>query len=67
MHSEAKNCIWYPDEDVCPLRGVPNWVKKQRKIQKMGATFENGYFTVETLNRIKRISRSIRGLDPDKN
>jgi hypothetical protein len=36
---------WFPDEDICRLADVPAWVKRQRKIAKMGLPFEAGYFT----------------------
>lgn len=57
--------IWYPDEDICKKRDVPNWVKKQRKIA--GKIREkSGYFTLEMLDRHFRITKALKGLDPNK-
>jgi hypothetical protein len=65
--SSMKNCIWYPDEDICPKVDVPAWVKRQRKIAKRtGSDFEKGYFNHRMLSVNCRIKKGIWGLDPDK-
>lgn len=62
----AKNCAWYPDEDICRLRyNKPEWVKIQKKIQDTGATFKDGYFTKGILEDMKYVREGIKGLDPD--
>jgi hypothetical protein len=58
---------WFPDEDMCRLADVPEWVKRQRKISKkavMGCAL-SGYFTVAMLKQDCRISKGIKGIDPD--
>jgi hypothetical protein len=57
------NCTWFPDEDICRLADVPDWVKRQRKVSKKAAV--GGYFTVAMLNHDCRISKGIKGIDPD--
>ncbi len=62
---DCSNYIWYPDEAVCKLRRViPDWVKKQRRIVKVGAPPDN-YFTVEMLNVLNQIRKGITGANPD--
>jgi hypothetical protein len=55
---------WFPDEDTCLLKAVPDWVKRQRKIAKNGS-FEDGYFIVAMLKHDCRIVRDMKGIDPD--
>jgi hypothetical protein len=54
---------WFPDEDMCRLADVPEWVKRQRKISKKAA--EGGYFTVAMLKQDCHVSKGIKGIDPD--
>jgi hypothetical protein len=61
------NYIWYPDEDICRKRkGLPDWVKQQRKIAKK-AKPENfwHYFTLDMLKVRFRVTSSVKGLDPN--
>jgi hypothetical protein len=54
--------VWFPDEDICRLADVPEWVKRQRKIAKkaaLGCTLR-GYFTVAMLKQDCHISRGIK-------
>jgi len=60
-----KHGIWYPDEDICQKRSVPDWVRVQRKIAKRTPDVDK-YFTFEMLNRNCVIAQGIVGLDPDK-
>ena len=64
-HMSLKHGIWYPDEDICSKRSVPDWVRVQRKIAKRTPD-KDKYFTFEMLNRNCRIGKAIVGLDPDK-
>jgi len=62
---------WYPDESVCPRRSsdtfiVPQWLVTQRKIAKKKLTFEAGYFTCSMMDRNIRVSKGIKGLNPNK-
>jgi hypothetical protein len=54
---------WFADEDICRLANTPEWVKRQRKISKKAAM--GGYFTVAMLKHDCRISRGMKGIDPD--
>jgi hypothetical protein len=47
------------------LADVPEWVKRQRKIFRMGLPFETGYFTRAMLDHPCRLTRGIKGVDPD--
>jgi hypothetical protein len=59
------NYTWFPDEDICRLTGVPDWVKRQRRIVRMGLPFETGYFTKAMLEHPCRITKGLKGIDPD--
>jgi hypothetical protein len=63
----AKNCTWFPDEDICRLADVPEWVKRQRKVSRKAALGNSprGYFTLAMLEQDCHISRGIKGIDPD--
>jgi hypothetical protein len=54
---------WFPDEDICRLADVPDWVKRQRKVSRRAAL--GGYFTVAMLEQDCHVSKGIRGIDPD--
>jgi hypothetical protein len=52
-----------PKEDICRLADVPEWVKRQRKVSRKAAM--GGYFTVAMLKQDCRISKGMKGVDPD--
>jgi hypothetical protein len=54
---------WFPDEDICRLADVPEWVRKQRKVS--GKAAMGGYFTLAMLKQDCRISKGMKGIDPD--
>jgi hypothetical protein len=54
---------WFVDEDICRLAGTPEWVKQQRKVSKKAAL--GGYFTLAMLKQDCRISKGMKGIDPD--
>jgi hypothetical protein len=54
---------WFPDEDMCRLSDIPEWVKRQKKISKKAAP--GGYFTLAMLMQDCHISKGIKGIDPD--
>ena len=56
---------WYPDEGICRLKNVPNWVKIQKKISKRTKD-NNKYYNYKMLNQNCKICRGILGLNPDK-
>ena len=74
---ELAGAIWYPGEEVC-LRwwgeARPQWLKTQIKVAKALGVFpgdgeprtELGYFSHKMLHRNIRVTRAIRGLDPDR-
>jgi hypothetical protein len=63
-----KEGIWYPAEEICRrVKGVPVWVKQQRKVAKR-AKPENHlyYFNLEMLKKNFRVTKCVKGIDPDK-
>jgi hypothetical protein len=54
---------WFPDEDICRLADVPEWVRRQRKVSRKAAL--GGYFTLAMLKQDCRISKGMKGIDPD--
>jgi hypothetical protein len=55
---------WFPDEDICRLADVPEWIKRQRKVSKKADP--NGYFTLAMLRHDCRISKNMKGMDPNR-
>jgi len=60
--------LWYPDEGICRARKFHRlpWIKKQKRIAKLGLTIDAGFFTAQMLKSIDRITRSLKGADPDE-
>jgi hypothetical protein len=54
---------WFADEDICRLAVVPKWVRRQRKVSRKAAL--GGYFTAAMLKHDCRISKGMKGIDPD--
>jgi hypothetical protein len=54
---------WFPDEDICRLADVPEWVRRQRKISRKATM--GGYFTLAMLKHDCRICKGMKGIDPD--
>ena len=54
---------WFPDEDICRLADVPEWVKRQKKVSRKAA--QGGYFTLAMLKQDCRIKEGMKGIDPD--
>ena len=67
QQNTVKSGLWYADEDICRARKFQSlsWVKKQKRIAKLGLTAQDGLFTVKMLNCLDRISKSLKGADPD--
>ena len=61
------NYCWYPDEDICRKRkGLPDWVRQQRKISKKAKPDNYRYYlTLDMLKVRFRVTSSVKGLDPD--
>ena len=64
--SSLESGIWFPGEPVCKKRGI-EWVRIQKKIDKVAKEHRNHGFTYEMLLRINRVKEGIRGIDPDNN
>ena len=64
---QNKDYIWYPDEEICRrVKGVPESVKQQRKIAKRVEPENHGYyFTPDMLKVPFRVTKRVKGLDPD--
>lgn len=60
-----KDLIWYPQEEICHRRNVPDWVRKQRAIVKVRAPSDR-YFTVDMLEALKQVRKGIEGINPDQ-
>ena len=63
----VENGVWYADEEICRTRKHHSlqWIKKQKRIVRLGLTSDIGYFTVEMLNAIQRVTRNTKGADAD--
>jgi hypothetical protein len=61
----AAKKVWFAGEPVCRLHDVPEWVKRQRKIAKVGVNEASGCFTLPMLERRCIIRKKITGIDPD--
>lgn len=67
LDPESLQCgVWFSTEEICRNReyGKLNWIKMQRKIARK--TKDDGYFTLEMLNRNCVVGKGMQGLDPDK-
>jgi len=58
---------WFADESICPSKqfGTLPWIRKQRTIQKLGITSDAGYFTRRMLEAVARVTKGLKGADPD--
>lgn len=59
--------LWYADEGICRARKFQSlpWIKKQKRIAKLGLTPDDGFFTVRMLTAIQVVTKNLRGADPD--
>lgn len=61
--------IFFADEEICGKHGMTKlfpWIKTQRKLAKKSEqNHEIGYFTVESLTKIRKVSRGTAGMNPD--
>jgi hypothetical protein len=65
--TQNKSYCWYPDEEICRRRkGVPDWVRQQRKIVKARPENCDFYFLLEMLKVPFRVTSRVKGLDPDQ-
>ena len=61
----VKTAAWFPDEEICRIQDVPNWVKQQKKIAKTEANETAGCFTLAMLQQNCTIKTGIKGIDPN--
>ena len=61
----VKQCLWFPGEPVCRLRNAPEWIAKQRRINRVKSINREKYFTVRMLERIKEITSDLEGADSE--
>ena len=70
MFSDEDNqkFIWYPDEEICRrVKNIPDWVKQQLKVASKANSESCGYyFTLDMLKVNFRVTKSVKGIDPDK-
>ena len=65
LEPNISKMIWYPNEDVCSRTDIrPNWVKIQLRIKSKKCN-PDFYFTVEMLKVIDKVSKKLKGCDPD--
>ena len=63
----APLCPILSDEENKKYKNLPDWIKQQRKVAKK-ASPDNFwfYFTLDMLRVRFRVTKSVKGLDPDK-
>jgi hypothetical protein len=62
--SGQEKTTWFANEDICRLAEVPEWVKRQRKVSRRAAP--GGYFTLALLEQDCRITKGMKGIDPNR-
>ena len=64
---ENRKPNWFPDEDICRRKkNIPDWVRQQRKIAKKSNPDNYWhYFTLDMLKVRFRVTKSVKGLDPN--
>jgi hypothetical protein len=60
---------WYADEQICKAKKFQNlpWIRKQKRIARLGLAIDDGFFTVRMLNSIQAtaITKNLKGADSD--
>ena len=57
--------MWFPDEPVCRLKVVPDWIRAQKKIVRSKGIDAGKYFTLRMLNALDDVPKGMQGADPD--
>ena len=67
LDEEIEHRTFFADEDICKVKEFSNrlFIKNQKKLKKVGAKDDCGFFTYRMLNRNIIIKKGIQGLDPD--
>jgi hypothetical protein len=55
--------VWYPGESVCRREGIPDWVKRQRKIANK--VTKRGFWTKAMFEHDCQIRAGTEGIDPE--
>ncbi len=67
MDESISHYTWFPDEAVCRRNGMPDWIRRQRRIaRKVDFQFERGSFTHRMLSVDFMVTKGLRGIEPDK-
>jgi hypothetical protein len=65
----VENGRWYADEQICKAKKFQNlpWIRKQKRIARLGLAVDDGFFTVRMLNSIQAtaITKNLKGADSD--
>ncbi len=62
-----ENGIFYASEEVCTRQGLKLlWLRNQRKIARKTKDPDIGFFTINMIDRRIKISKAIKGIDPDR-
>jgi len=62
--ASIERTVWYPGEEICKRQGV-GFAARQRRIARAGIGSET-CFTASMLRRNIVITRTLRGLDPER-
>ena len=65
---ENRKGLWYPAvEEICKLKkNLPSWVKQQKKVAaKIQPENDGDYFKLDMLKVSFRVTKQVKGLDPD--
>jgi len=59
--------VWYCDEEVCRARKFQRlpWVRRQKRIVKLGLGYDAGFFSVKMLEAIRAVGKGLKGANPD--
>jgi len=65
--SSLANGVFYGDEQICRVRKFQSlpWIKKQKRIARLGLTIDDGYFSHRMLTSIRAVTKNLKGADPD--
>ncbi len=68
LMEHIEKAIFYPHEEICSnrLHNKIKWIKNQRKVSRKNKSLDTGYFTLQTLTKLKATRKQLKGIDPDK-
>jgi hypothetical protein len=67
QEDSLKDGVWYADEAICQAEKYQKlrWIKKQKEIAGLKLRTDAGFFTVEMLKALRRVTGNLQGADPD--